>query len=196
VLFTLYLGSPARAGSNPPLPAVPVTAAEKVALGDAVDTLRKAVAAADPKAVDEQARVGLLLLGAVVGYAPGEPVPPAAPTARGPVQGRLHVAEADARAATIVAQADKLRDDKKAAADALDNAVLAGKPLDDAKAKLAAVADGAVLLAGRGELPARNVAAVGYSLYSEHLLAVELAGTLLLVATVGAVAVAGRRRQS
>ena len=42
-------------------------------------------------------------------------------------------------------------------------------------------------------LPARNVSAIGLSLYSEHLIAVELAGTLLLVATIGAVAIAGRK---
>jgi NADH-quinone oxidoreductase subunit J len=53
--------------------------------------------------------------------------------------------------------------------------------------------DEALLLAGAGELPARNVANVGYLLYADHLLAVELAGTLLLVATIGAVAIAQRR---
>jgi NADH:ubiquinone oxidoreductase subunit 6 (subunit J) len=50
-----------------------------------------------------------------------------------------------------------------------------------------------LLLAGSGELPARNVANLGYVLYAHHLLAVELAGTLLLVATVGAVAITRRR---
>jgi hypothetical protein len=50
-----------------------------------------------------------------------------------------------------------------------------------------------LLLAGAGELPARNVANIGFVLYANHLLAVELAGTLLLVATVGAVAIAQRR---
>jgi hypothetical protein len=50
-----------------------------------------------------------------------------------------------------------------------------------------------LLLAGSGELPARNVANIGYLLYAHHLLAVELAGTLLLVASIGAVAIARRR---
>jgi len=50
-----------------------------------------------------------------------------------------------------------------------------------------------LLLAGSGELPARNVANIGYLLYANHLLAVELAGTLLLVATIGAVAIAQRK---
>lgn len=44
-------------------------------------------------------------------------------------------------------------------------------------------------------LPAANVAAVGRTLFADHLLAVELAGTLLLVATVGAIAIAGGRRE-
>jgi hypothetical protein len=50
-----------------------------------------------------------------------------------------------------------------------------------------------LLLAGMGELPARNVGNLGLLLYADHLLAVELAGTLLLVATIGAVAIAHRR---
>jgi NADH-quinone oxidoreductase subunit J len=45
------------------------------------------------------------------------------------------------------------------------------------------------------KLPAANVSAVGRTLFSDHLLAVELAGTLLLVATVGAIAIAGTRRE-
>jgi NADH-quinone oxidoreductase subunit J len=44
-------------------------------------------------------------------------------------------------------------------------------------------------------LPAGNVAAVGRSLYADHLIAVELGGTLLLVATIGAIAIAGGRRR-
>jgi NADH-quinone oxidoreductase subunit J len=44
-------------------------------------------------------------------------------------------------------------------------------------------------------LPARNVAAVGTSLFTDYLLPVELAGVLLLVATIGAIAVAGRRAE-
>ena len=47
---------------------------------------------------------------------------------------------------------------------------------------------------GARKLPAANVAAVGRTLFTDHLLAVELAGTLLLVATVGAILIAGGRR--
>ena len=42
-------------------------------------------------------------------------------------------------------------------------------------------------------LPAANVAGLGRTLFTDYLLAVELAGTLLLVATIGAIAIAGRR---
>jgi NADH-quinone oxidoreductase subunit J len=41
-------------------------------------------------------------------------------------------------------------------------------------------------------LPAGNVAALGRLLFSDYLLAVELAGTLLLVATIGAIAITHR----
>jgi NADH-quinone oxidoreductase subunit J len=42
-------------------------------------------------------------------------------------------------------------------------------------------------------LPADNVAALGQLLFTDYLLPVELAGVLLLVATIGAVAIASRR---
>jgi NADH:ubiquinone oxidoreductase subunit 6 (subunit J) len=45
------------------------------------------------------------------------------------------------------------------------------------------------------QLPARNVAGLGRALFSDYLLAVELAGTLLLVASIGAIAIAGRRSE-
>jgi NADH:ubiquinone oxidoreductase subunit 6 (subunit J) len=50
--------------------------------------------------------------------------------------------------------------------------------------------------AGRPEMPAENVAYLGRSLFGDYLLAVELGGTLLLVATIGAIAIAhaGRLR--
>jgi NADH-quinone oxidoreductase subunit J len=46
---------------------------------------------------------------------------------------------------------------------------------------------------GHARMPADNVAALGRTLFSDFFLAVELGGTLLLVATVGAIAIAGRR---
>jgi NADH:ubiquinone oxidoreductase subunit 6 (subunit J) len=48
---------------------------------------------------------------------------------------------------------------------------------------------------GRAELPAENVAYLGRSLFTDYLLAVELGGTLLLVATIGAIAITARRAE-
>jgi hypothetical protein len=44
-------------------------------------------------------------------------------------------------------------------------------------------------------LPARNVSAIGLSVFTDYLLPVELAGMILLVATIGAIAIAGRRAE-
>lgn len=42
-------------------------------------------------------------------------------------------------------------------------------------------------------LPAQNVAALGKTLFTDYLVPVEMAGVLLLVATIGAIVIAGRR---
>lgn len=64
------------------------------------------------------------------------------------------------------------------------------KPLDDAAIALAHNN----LVASDGILAAKHMANLGRHLFSEQLIAVELAGTLLLVALVGAVAIAMQRR--
>jgi NADH:ubiquinone oxidoreductase subunit 6 (subunit J) len=46
-----------------------------------------------------------------------------------------------------------------------------------------------------GKLPAENVAGLGRALFTDYLLPVEIAGFLLLVATVGAIAIAARARE-
>jgi NADH:ubiquinone oxidoreductase subunit 6 (subunit J) len=46
-----------------------------------------------------------------------------------------------------------------------------------------------------GRLPANNVAAVGKTLFTDYLVAVELAAVLLLVATIGAIVIAGRKTE-
>jgi NADH-quinone oxidoreductase subunit J len=48
---------------------------------------------------------------------------------------------------------------------------------------------------GRPHLPAENLAYLGRSLFTDYLLPVELGGTLLLVATAGAIVIAGRRQE-
>jgi hypothetical protein len=77
---------------------------------------------------------------------------------------------------------------------AVENALM--KPGSDGAAAVAMLHAEIRLLLGSAELPARNVGPIGLLLYSEHLLAVEMAGTLLLVAVIGGVAIAGRRRAS
>jgi NADH:ubiquinone oxidoreductase subunit 6 (subunit J) len=47
----------------------------------------------------------------------------------------------------------------------------------------------------RPQLPAENVAGLGRALFTDYLLAVELAGFLLTVATIGAIAIAARRTE-
>lgn len=48
---------------------------------------------------------------------------------------------------------------------------------------------------GRRVLPAQNVAGLGRTLFADYLLPIELAGTLLLVASIGAIAIAARRTE-
>jgi NADH-quinone oxidoreductase subunit J len=46
-----------------------------------------------------------------------------------------------------------------------------------------------------GKLPASNVSAIGRTLFTDYLIPVELAAVLLLVATIGAIAIAGRKSE-
>jgi NADH:ubiquinone oxidoreductase subunit 6 (subunit J) len=48
---------------------------------------------------------------------------------------------------------------------------------------------------GRPYMPAENVAALGRTLFTDYFFAVELGGALLLVAALGAIAIAGQRRE-
>jgi len=50
-------------------------------------------------------------------------------------------------------------------------------------------------LAQPRQLPGANIAALGRALFTDNVLAIELGGTLLLVATIGAIAIAGGRRE-
>ncbi|MCU0704285.1 MAG: NADH-quinone oxidoreductase subunit J [Fimbriiglobus sp.] len=98
---------------------------------------------------------------------------------------RLASHDADPRVAAFLAQTIELRKSN-------DKVFNAQNAADKSKAA-AALRPELIVYLGNGHLPARNVANLGTVLYSEYLLAVEMAGTLLLVATVGAVAIAGRR---
>jgi len=100
----------------------------------------------------------------------------------------------DKQALTVLRQAAEIRKQNEKAFDAVVNNVFDGKPSrETTKSELRNLRDDVVVLAGAGGLPARNVGNLGYLLYADHLLAVELAGTLLLVATIGAIAITQRK---
>lgn len=48
---------------------------------------------------------------------------------------------------------------------------------------------------GKVHMPAENVRAIGRSLFTDYLLPIEMVATLLLVATIGAIAIAGRKSE-
>ncbi|HYH67337.1 MAG TPA: NADH-quinone oxidoreductase subunit J, partial [Urbifossiella sp.] len=108
---------------------------------------------------------------------------------------RLRAARSDLHAQGVLARVGAAR---VRAADTFELVAAAARnparyPPAPARTAAAGLRDDLLLLAGVGELPARNVANLGVLLYADHLLAVELAGTLLLVATIGTVAIAHRR---
>ncbi|MBA4188996.1 MAG: hypothetical protein C0467_13445 [Planctomycetaceae bacterium] len=100
----------------------------------------------------------------------------------------------DQQSLRVLRQTAEVRKQNEKAYDAVVNHLFDSKP-DRAtvKAELRTLRDQTLLLAGVGDLPARNVGNLGYLLYTDHLLAVELAGTLLLVATIGAIAITQRK---
>ncbi len=100
----------------------------------------------------------------------------------------------DLQAQAVLDRATVVRDRyERACGDAINHLLEGKQGADAVRPRLRDLREEVLLLNGAGELPARNVANVGYLLYADHLLAVELAGTLLLVATVGAIAIAQRR---
>ena len=101
---------------------------------------------------------------------------------------RLDAVKKDPRVeAFLLTQAELLAATNKLDESLMNNAA-------NTKDQLKAVRDKLAVYRGSTDLPARNVANIGVLLYSEYLLAVEMAGTLLLVATIGAVTVANRRK--
>ena len=112
----------------------------------------------------------------------------------GSVAARL-AARSDLQAKGVLDRVAAARDQAAVTFRLADTAVIdpqRGNPAE-AKAAAAKLREELLLLAGTAELPARNVANIGLLLYADHLLAVELAGTLLLVATIGTVAIAHRK---
>lgn len=202
VLFTLYqshLGTrPAAAAETAPrfeprLPAPVLTAAERQTLAGVIDRLREAddrlhgELTAGRKELAEFFGDIERSLEQVVGVATGG--------SNGSVQARLVNDRGDPQAMAVLDRVAAVRVASGKTFKAIDDTLLGPKPdVAAAKAELRALRGEVQLLAGAGELPARNVGTLGMVLYTDHLLAVELAGTLLLVATIGAVAIAQRRK--
>jgi NADH-quinone oxidoreductase subunit J len=220
VLFTLHLtqtgGKPAEAeAAETPktqqrLPAVVLTEEERVALLDAAAKLDAADGELAGDLTQQKHRAEWIAYFEPIRDAIAKVVGSDGATARGgvheslptrlekvpgpPGKGAVLYRE-DEQARAVLRRAATIRELNGRAFDRLDNALLEKTPdVAAVKADYARLRDEVVLLAGAGQLPARNVANLGYLLYTDHLLAVELAGTLLLVATIGAIAIAQRKR--
>ncbi len=200
VLFALYQSSPAAVadGGRPDqkLPARPVTAEERAELLALAKDLELASVAKDKDELQERTKDLRDRFADIVGIPPSAPDAGHHDSAAASIPDRLALAR-DPQTIAIARQAEELRTLVRQTLNQVENATLKANPTDveiSAAAKsLGNLREKSMLLAGRGELPARNVTAVGHALYSEYLIAVELAGTLLLVATIGAVAIANRK---
>lgn len=199
VLFALYLGSPTAAADagqpTLPLPARPLTAEDRAALLALGEQLREAATAKTKDELHEKTRGLRDAFADRLGF-PLATVEDKTLGADRSIPERLSLL-VDPNSVSIRKNAEELRTQARATFDTVEN--LSVKPtataeeLAAATKELAALRESTVLLAARGELPARNVASLGYALYTDYLLAVELAGTILLVATIGAVVIAGRK---
>ncbi len=200
ILFTLLQSRPVQAaviadseGEGPAfaLPAALLTAEDRVALREVRTELDAALASDDPKEVAERAKTAHDRLAETIG---GDGVSGKRkavferlrPLVGEPLKPTTH----DPRLLAFTKQTLQLQ---KANMEVEDRHLLAAPGRGD-KASLRKLRDELTVYSGHGQLPARNVGNLGLLLYSEHLLAVEMAGTLLLVATIGAVAIAGRRK--
>ena len=199
VLFALYQGSPTAAADVGlpvlPLPARPITAEDRTALLELSEKLRDAATARTKDELHDKTTglrdVYVDLLGIPVSAVSNRVI-----AAERTIPERLSIL-VDSHSVSVRKQAEELRTAARQTFNSIENLTVkpAATPeeLSAATAMLAALREKTVLLAAQGELPARNVANVGYTLYTDYLLAVELAGTILLVATIGAVAIASRK---
>jgi len=210
VLFTLYLtalGNDSAKGEQR-LPAAVLSTEERATLADAIAKLESAEASPDSELtsnrnarIDEFAAIKASI-STVVGVSQEEEVTTIRDgslrlrlekSAGKPGAGAVLYRE-DQQARNVLIQAAAVRTQNwRTFANLQDNFIGMKPNADAAKAEIRKLHEQVVLLYGSAELPARNVANLGYLLYTHHLLAIELAGTLLLVATIGAVAIAQRK---
>jgi NADH:ubiquinone oxidoreductase subunit 6 (subunit J) len=213
VLFSLYLStSPQSAAASaegaipgPPEQRLPIRVLaedERKALREAVARLDEAEARLGPEAGSREDRLSYFeairdLIATVVGSS--------IPTRDGSLRLRLEhqptqpgvapeLLRKDEQAQQVLHRADRVQQLNDRTFTAVEGHLIEGKPDRDAvRAQLRALREEVLLLASATELPSRTVANLGFVLYSEYLLAVELTGVLLLVATIGAIAIARRK---
>jgi NADH:ubiquinone oxidoreductase subunit 6 (subunit J) len=204
VLFTLHQ-SHATAAEPPEVTLVE----DREALERVTAQLVALDARLDPAAKPGNQEVARLLVGVedeldrVVGVSPArqEPIP-----REGTLAERLRDRAKNPQVAAVLTRAAVVRELSHQTFRKLENAPPLASPANREAARQSLAALRAEVLAlqeeirtlerflpGERTLPARNVGNLGVVLYSQHLLAVELAGTLLLVATIGAVAIAHRK---
>jgi len=198
ILFVLLGAKPAEAATTSDdsetefaLPATLLTKADRSALREVHTSLGEALSGDDAKASHEKAQTAHDKLAEVIGGdgVTGKRKPVLerlAPLIGDPKRPTTH----DPRLLAFTAQTLQLQK----ANDGVEDRYLLAAPGKADRAALQKLKDEVAVYSGNGQLPARNVSNLGLLLYSEHLLAVEMAGTLLLVATIGAVAIAGRRK--
>jgi NADH:ubiquinone oxidoreductase subunit 6 (subunit J) len=204
VLFTIYLtalgNSPAKAegGGEPTprqvLPAPVLTNEERSALTSVIAKLDEALAlfSSDVPQAKRTADAVPDALAAIVGRSSNDAGKLRARLERTPRNARESIEpyRLDTQSQDVLNRAKTIR----ILNESVETLLVEGKA--DAtvvKAEIEKLRAETLLLLGSGELPARNVSNIAYTLYADRLLAVEMAGTLLLVATIGAVAIAQRR---
>jgi NADH-quinone oxidoreductase subunit J len=223
VLFTMHLTYLGKSSENSPesmktpskrdqrLPVPVLTAKERKELADVIEKLNTAD---DHLGGDLTTKKNERLvyfdgiktsLSAIVGVSYKEPATLKDDSSDGSIRDRLEkfpgkvgagavLLREDQQARGVLSRTAKIRDLNWDAYRQVEECLLGKKgEIDTAKHDLHKLRDEVVLLYGSAELPARNVENLGLILYAEHLLSVELAGTLLLVATIGAVAIAQRK---
>jgi NADH:ubiquinone oxidoreductase subunit 6 (subunit J) len=182
-----------------PLPTPTITLEERNSLGLAADELKK-LEEPDfypPTERSREERTAIIthieeLLDVVLGYLSAKTENS---TQFGSIHARLARFRTDRQADSVLKQAEAIRIEGTRILAKVETAIndpARARP-EEARADVRKLRQSVLILAGSGELPARNTANLGYLLYSEHLLAIELAGTLLLVAAIGAIAIAHRK---
>lgn len=188
VLFALVTSSP-EANAEAVLPIAPMLPAEREAL---LQAAAKMTAPDEPASRDDLLKTLSAIRTELSRALGGRDAAPGMDN----IASRLAIAN-DPETIALRRQAEKLQQSTDRALTAAENKLLKGTVTESditaVKADLAKLATDVRLLATRGDLPARTVANLGYTLYSHYLLAVELAGAVLLVATLGAVQIASRR---